>query len=201
VIEVKDVYISFRQAQSRSLQRAYRLPKNWDGFFLKMNPVNRELLEAITGSFNTRWQNIDMDRFFDCGFDLYGSKFTYTKFFDRKILLLYISKDKILKQQKKETLETFEKSKKFMEKWVMDRPHREDVSLVKQYCMMKDDNIKAPIRHFLKNKIDTYYITWLISRKYLKLTEEEKVLIPFVIQKYWRIIGEMKKLNGGNIYE
>ena len=80
MIEIQDTYLSFRGAQSRYLGRGFRIPKNWDSVWSKMTKENVKQLELITIAFNTRWQNIDMDRYFDYGIELHGKAFSYSKF-------------------------------------------------------------------------------------------------------------------------
>ena len=192
-----DVYVAFRQAQAEFMNRPYRLPKDWDSFLAKMNEKNRHELDVITISFNTRWKDIDIKQYFLCGFELYGSRFSYNKFFDRKIILLYRQKDKIIKSRKDKSLAAFERSKAFVREWMSGRKCREDISLFKQYCMLYDDGLRAPITHYRQNKIDIYFMTWLMGCKNIVLSDEERLLVPLVSQKYWKNWQELANIMKG----
>ena len=41
MLTTEDVYIEFRKAQAQKNNRGYRLPKNWDKHFGKMNKKNK----------------------------------------------------------------------------------------------------------------------------------------------------------------
>ena len=55
----------------------------------------------------------------------------------------------------------------FISNWMNERKHRDDISIYTQYCRMNEDGIRAPLRHYLKNNIDTHTLAWLMSKKYL----------------------------------
>ena len=196
MITVQDVYIKYQQARARFTSRPYRIPKKWDAVWAKMSEPQVYNVEMITKAFNTRWQNVDIDKYFDIGFQLFGKGFTYTKFYDRRILLSYIEKDKQSKRQKTNILESYNKSNEYVIEWLNKRPHRDDLSIYKQYCMMNDNGIKAPIKHYLSNHIDKYMLTWLINRKYLSLEEHEKSLVPIITENYWTLSEEINEIVG-----
>jgi len=193
MIEIQDVYISFRQAQSRCLGRPYRIPKNWDSVWQRMSKKNVECLELIMKAFNTRWQNIDMDNFFDCGFKLHGKSFTYTKFFDRRVLSLYIENDKQTKRQNTNIKESHLNGLEFIHKWMDTRHNRDDISLFKHYCMLTDNGVRAPIKHFIMNRISKYTLVWLIKNKYLVLEDNERNMIPLIVENYRKLSREVKE--------
>lgn len=192
MIEIQDVYISFRQAQSRCLGRPYRIPKNWDSVWQRMSKKNVECLELIMKAFNTRWQNIDMDNFFDCGFKLHGKSFTYTKFFDRRVLSLYIENDKQTKRQITNIRGSMTNSFDFILEWMKKREYSREISLYIQYCRMNEGGIRAPIKHYLMNNIDKHVLTWLINRKYLVLDDHERNMIPLIVENYRKLSREVK---------
>jgi hypothetical protein len=148
-----------------------------------MNPRNREALEMATGHFNTIWRNIAPERFFQCGFELFKKNFTYTKFFDRRILRLYIERDKIIKREWDLNLIGIKKSIEFIKGYMRIRPHREDLSMIKQYCLFREGE-SMPIRHFIENNIDKFTVSWLIGKHYLVLTDEERMVVPLIVQNY-----------------
>jgi hypothetical protein len=189
-----DIYKSFRQAQSNFLSRPYRLPKDWETHFNKMIQTTRDKITILVTHFNTKWMNIDIDRYFKTGFDLFGKNFSYNKFTDPKIMLLYIENDKTLKRNYILTKENFTKSKNFVIDWCKNKSIREDLSLFTQYSRMEDNGMKAPVTHYLKNKIDKYFFTWLIMEKYFVLTDEDRVLVPLITENYWTYVGQLKEM-------
>ena len=73
--DTRDIYIAFRKAQSLAKNRGYRIPKDWDNHFNnKMKPTDRDNLQKITDYFNTKWQNINPQKYFEAGFDIYKTK-------------------------------------------------------------------------------------------------------------------------------
>ena len=183
-MDTLQTYRIFRKSQSNLLNRPYRLPRDWDNYLENKMPVkHREMLELITGFFNTKWINIDPEKYFDCGFELFQKKFSYNKFFDSRILKLYIEKDKIIKREWEIASEDINKSIDFIKRFMGKTPHRNDLSLIKQYCIL-GDGYRYPIKHFIENKISKYILVWLIMKRYLQLTEEELGLIPIIKENF-----------------
>jgi hypothetical protein len=190
----EEIYICFRQAQAKILNRPYRLPKDFNQYVAtKMTPTNQEYLARVTASFNTRWQNIDPSRYFECGFELFKT-FTYTMFFSPKVISLYIERDKNLKRETGQVKENIIQSAKFVKSWLKEKDLREDLSPLSQYCRMTVDGIKAPIKHFILNNIDKYFIVWLIHKKLLNPTPEEEGLLPLVCQNYRIYLDDIEKV-------
>ena len=104
-----DVYKSFRKAQANANNRGYKIPRDFDDFLEKMNSNNREWLQRTTIYFNTSYRNIDIDKYMECGFEIWKS-FTYKNFLHEKIMVLYISKDKARKRQKEVALREIDRA-------------------------------------------------------------------------------------------
>ena len=99
--QIVDIYRQFRRAQAHKNNRGYRMPKDFDKHFsTKMSEKNREALTLATKFFNTKWHNIDPYRFFECGFELFKT-FSYTQFFDPRVINLYVTRDKNHKRELK----------------------------------------------------------------------------------------------------
>lgn len=192
--EVQDVYISYQLARARYMNRGYRIPKDWDKVWSKISEKELYNLENITKAFSTRWQNIDIDRYFDCGFFLFNKGFNYSKFYDRRILLKYIEDDKRIKRRVDGISEGLINSDEWIYNWMDSRGYNRDISIYVQYCRMVDDGLRAPIYHYLMNKIDCSMLAWLISRKYIELSDIERGLIPIVISQYWDLVNSINKL-------
>lgn len=174
----QDVYVAFRKAQSRFHSRPYRLPKEWDKHFNeRMSKKNRDALILASKFFNTKWRNINMDRFFDVGFDLFKKGFTYVRFFDPKVMALYMERDKMHKRNLDLHKASFIRSAKFIkEKWGSGR--------LKSYARTRIGQESVPIRDYIRGDIDQFFLTWLIREKYLILEDLDRVQIPYIVEKY-----------------
>lgn len=192
MVTVEDVYLSYQKARGRFLNRGYRIPKDMSKIWSKLNEKAVYNLEMISKAFSTRWMNVDVDGYFDCGFELFGKGFLYHHFYDRRILLLYIEKDKQLKRTNMNVNEGYNRSKEFIESWMKDKSYRADLSFYKQYCMMMDDGIRAPINHYLKNRIEGYMMVWLIKERFLALEDNEAALVPYIMEKYRKMSYDLE---------
>jgi len=178
-MEIEDVYRCFRKAQSSHFNRGYRMPKDFDKHLMKMSKVNREALRTITGLFKTKWSRIDPIKYFKCGFELFNN-FTYVQFLDKRILNLYIQRDKLEKRKSELNKMEMVRSAKFIREY-MDSNNIRTFGI---YCMMEKNGYNLVLTHYLKNKIDHFLFTWLMKRQLIRLTEDEKSLIPYIMNGY-----------------
>jgi hypothetical protein len=191
-----DVYVIFRKCQAEFNNRPYRLPKDWDKHFNKMSKQNREALEKSVRCFDTIWQNIDPERYFRYGFELFGKNFSYMKFFDKKLIEFYKTKDKVLKRKININKKSILKSAKFILNFMRYNNIRtEKVSSIFQYCNLHDGNISIPISHYLSGNINREVIIWLSKKGYLRISEEEKALIPYVTNEYRKTLAELELID------
>lgn len=185
------VYIAYQQAKARYSNRPYRIPKDFDKVWAKISEKGLYNIRFIAVAFSTRWQHIDLDKYMDTGFKLFGNGFTYVKFYDRRILTMYIDEDKQIKRKTGNIKTEMTNSFDFIDTWMKEnKEYRDDITLYSQYCRMKDDGIRAPIKHYLSNNIDKHTLAWLISKKYLILQDNERGLIPLVVENYWTLSEE-----------
>lgn len=197
MVTPENVYIAYQQARARFVNRPYTIPKDWNKVWSKLGEKSVYNIEMISKAFSTRWANVDPDKYFDCGFELFGKGFLYNKFYERKILLLYIEKDKQQKRRIVNIKESYDNSNAFIVEWMSRKLHRDDISLYKQYCMMSEDGLRAPIHHYLKNKICRYMLAWLIKEKFLVLEDYEKELVPLIVSQYRKISYDVKHMLEG----
>lgn len=191
IVDAEMVYIEYQRAKGRYNNRPYKPPKDWDKVWSRINEKGLYNIRFIAVAFSTRWQNINMDKYFDIGFKLFGNSFSYAKFYDRRILTEYINQDKQHKRKEGNTKTEMTNSFDFIDGWMKEnRQYRDDITLYSQYCRMKDDGIRAPIKHYLNNNIDKHTLAWLISKKYLILQDNERGLIPLVVENYWTLSEE-----------
>lgn len=189
---VSDVYTIFRKVQSRYCSRAFRLPKDINARIEKLPEVQRKNIEHLTNRFITRWHNIDPEKYFESGFELFKDSFTYIKFLHPKIILHYIEKDKNNKRTTYNIQKNIVDSIKFINTWMKDKNIRKDLSLLSQYCMMTDDNMKAPVKHYLLGKIDKHTVVWFIYRKMLFVTVDDDGFLPYIEENYRQYVQDIE---------
>lgn len=187
----EDIYRSFRMAQSQSFGRPYRMPKDFEKHMNgRMSDINRKALCLITKWFNTKWSSINPVKYFECGFELYNN-FTYHQFVDTKVIKLYIQKDKIIKLKSELNKQKIIDSVKFVKKYIKDN----NIKSFGVYCMIRKDEKSLPVINYLNNNIDKYFLAWLIRDKYIHLTDYERSVIPYIIDRYRNILIELKSIN------
>ena len=178
-----DIYIAFRKSQSEKNNRGFRIPKDWDNHFNnKMTEYNRKNLKKITKFFNTKWNQINPELYFNCGFALFKS-FSYNKFFDDKVIKLYIERDKIKKRdsiiKKKDLINSY----KFVRKYMI----KNNIKSIYRYCIKKNGYMKIPIKHYMDNNIDKFFLVWLNRLGFLTFEDDDKIYIPYVMENYRKL--------------
>lgn len=190
-----DVYVAFRAAQGNAKSRPYRLPKDWESFKTnRMNPHNVEFLREAAGYFNTKWRNVDIDRFMMYGFELWKN-FSYSQFFKTKLINYYIQKDKQIKRKIRIDKQEVIKSLKFIKNFMVDKPVINGYNKLQTYCKMKEGQKSVLTSHYMKGKIDNLTIIYLIHKKYYLPTDyERKNVFMNVINRYRDFINEMENI-------
>jgi hypothetical protein len=190
MITAEDVYIEFRRAQAQFKNRGYRIPKDFEKHLkTKMSDKNREALEMATKFFNTKWKNINIFKYMECGFNVYKT-FTYTRFFDIKIMNLYKQRDKNLKREMVICKKSLRDSLLFVIQYIRDNK----IESVSRYCMMKNGYVNIVIEHYLNNYVDKYFIVWLIKQKMLKLDDENLALVPYISELYRELLVKLDEV-------
>jgi len=180
--DIEYIYKIFRRAQSNFSGRGFRIPKDFEKHFNeKFKEPNKKALIKITGWFLTKWQNIDPYTYFKCGFELYNKNFTYTKFFNDKILLLYITRDKNNKREVEITKKGLVDSAIFVKKWM-----QENKLNLNEYMHVRNGGMLLAVEHYLNNNIDASFFVFLI-RKGMILTDDDRSVIPYVYTNYRKI--------------
>ena len=181
--DIEKIYFQFRKAQAAYNNRGFRMPKNFeDHFKKKLTEVNQKKLINITNWFNTKWSNIDPYTYFECGFVLHKKSFTYVKFFNEKVLKLYVQRDKNKKREAKVTKEKLIESAKFLKNYM----RKNEISTLQEYIDTQDGNQKIAVSHYLKNHIDASFFVFLL-KKGMVLNDIDRGLIPYVSKNYRNI--------------
>ena len=181
----KDIYNIFRREQANYFNRGFRLPKDWDSHWEKMKENDKKALELLALNFSTKWQDIDVERFFQSGFSVWGKKFTYTKFFDNRIIKDYVAKDKARKMNLNNTKKEFEKSLKFVLSLGYKLP---------SYVREKEGELSLPVVHYIQGKIDGSLLSYLIMTGKLKINDTERSRMPLFEHKYREYLVKLAEI-------
>lgn len=175
-----DVYRAFRKAQSSFNNRGFRLPKDWVKYFSeKLTDSQQYMLTRASKYFSTVWSDIDINMYFECGFELYP-KLNYHLFFKKQIMDLYKRKDKALKNDNRNMKMNIVKSSIFVKTYMMGRDYRH---LFNDYCKLTIDGRHVIVDHYLQNKVNGYFLSWMVAEGYLNIYDYEFVL-PSIIKNY-----------------
>lgn len=191
-----DIYCLYRKVQSRVKERGYRLPKDWDSHFNnKLKDNQRENLQKLTDFFNTKWQNIDPERYFEAGFQIYKN-FTYHQFFDKKVIEMYKRLDKLQKRDIEASKKSIIDNVKYVLTQIEDDDKLQMWGPLKCYSRIKDSEyISKPINDYIDNKISTVFLTWLIYERMFVISDVERAMIPYVTENYREIIAQLREMN------
>jgi len=191
MISIEDIYVKFRKAQSVYSNRPYKIPKDISAFLEKrLTEVNLKNMQKLADALNTNYRNVDVDRYLEYGFELFGKNFSYIKFLDPRLINFYIMKDKNFKRDMELTIANIDKSIAF----VKDFMSVGAASIYLRYGQLRDGYDSIAIHHFIKGKIDRYFLTWLIFKNYLVLLDGDRELIPLITEQYRNYIFELKKM-------
>lgn len=186
-----DVYAAFRRAQADANGRGYRLPKDWPAFQAKMTKQNGEWLYKAMVHFNTIHNNVNLDQYMACGFELWKG-FTYKHFSDSRVIGLYIEKDKIKKRKMQSTIDEIDKSFEFMVGYLSDKPKRPGYTQLQNICKLRDGEVRTIINMYNRNEVDTTTIVYCLTKQYLIMTDDERALMPYISQRFRELSENLK---------
>jgi len=186
-VTMEDVYFEFRRAQAQRNNRGFRMPKDFEKHInTKMSAKNRDALELSTKYFNTKWKNVNIFRYMECGFEILKT-FSYTKFFDPRVMNLYVQRDKNLKRDMKICKSSMGSSLKFIKEYIKDN----EIPSVSRYCMLKNGYINIIVEHYLNNYVDKFFIVWLMKIGVLNLDDDNLALVPYISEQYREIVVKL----------
>ena len=191
--DIMETYVQYRRAQAFINNRGYRIPKDFEKHFnTKLTEKNREILSMVTKYFMTRWSGIDAYEYFVCGFTIFKG-FTYHQFFDRKVMTMYVTKDRNKKRSLKLVHEKMEESKKF----VLDYIKENGLKSVKEYGDLRKQSELVCIHHYLHNRICKFLLVSFISKGVVKLNDDDRTKIPYIVTQYREILAELEEFRNG----
>lgn len=187
-----DIYCIFRKVQSKGV---YRLPKDWNKHFNnKFGDKQKDCLQKITDYFNTKWQNINPDRYFEVGFQIFKN-FNYNQFFDKKIIEMYKRFDKLEKRNIEVNKKNIIENVKYVLTQVEECDKLKIWGPLKYYCRIRDSNyISKPINDYINNYISTVFLTWIIYERMFTLNDIEISIIPYVIENYRDVVAQLRDM-------
>jgi hypothetical protein len=186
-----DVYYAFRRAQSLAKDRGFRMPKDWDSFKLKMNPNNAQWLKEAAMYFTTTYSNVDLCKYMECGFEIWKG-FTYKHFTDKKVIDLYIHKDKVTKWKLEVTQREIETTFNTIADYMLDKPWREGYTALQSFCKYRTGETRIIINTYVQGKIDIMTLAYCVYRKYIILTDDERALSPYLVQRYRELMENLQ---------
>lgn len=196
MVTIEDLYLEYLKQKGIAANRPYRLPKEPALAIEKMrqnNQRNYDALVTVMGWFNTKWQNIDYGKYIACGFKLFPN-FSYINLLNEKILKQYIVLDKIGKYHDEINRKTLLKSFIFI-KGVMKESNMKSL---RDYCTMLDGASLVCINDFVMGKVDSFTFTYLLLKKYVNYSDDDKDRIIETINR----ISDYKRfvLNEWNLF-
>jgi len=191
-MEPVDVYYNFRKAQSESKGRGFRMPKDFDSHLeKKFSEKNREALLLATQYFNTKWTNVNPYRYMQCGFEMFKT-FSYVKFFDPRIMRLYVQKDKNIKREMNVNKKAIVESVKFIKRFMKEN----DIHMLRNYLQMADGHRKVIVDHYIHGSIDKYLLVWLVKTGKLVLNDDDRACMTYIVHQYREIGEKLQEING-----
>lgn len=186
-----DVYAAFRRAQADANGRGYRLPKDWTAFQAKMTKQNAEWLYKAMVYFNTTYNNVNLDQYMACGFELWKG-FTYKHFCDSRVIGLYIEKDKIKKRKMESSFDVIDRSFDYIVSYMSDKPKRPGYSQLQNFCKLRDGEVRTIINTYNRNEIDTMTMMYCLVKRFIIMSDDERVLMPYISQRYRELQENLK---------
>lgn len=175
MISIENVYIKFNEARVSRQNKKFHLPKNWES---KLSDDQIDIFTKISGYFLTKWSNIDIGRYMECGFELY-KRFTYKDILRPDIIKHYIETDKISKRRVKISFKRIDNSFRYIEKDL------------RSFCVLHNGAKSVIIEYYLTNKIDTLVLVYCLYHKYLIPTQDEKEMLYNIYSRYSELIKKM----------
>ncbi len=191
-MEPVDVYYNFRKAQAESKGRGFRMPKDFDAHLnSKFSDKNREALLLATKYFNTKWTNVNIVRYFQCGFELFKT-FSYIKFFDPRVMRLYVQRDKNIKREMDVNKKNIVDSVKFIRRYMKENK----IHILRDYLQLANGNRKVIVDHYIHGSIDKFLLVWLVKTGRLILTDDDRACMTYIVHQYREIVEKLQEING-----
>jgi len=163
------------------LERNYKMTDNIDNIIQDIEFVYVKFRKA-SSEFNNRPYKLPKD--------FKSQNFSYSKFLNEKIMIHYKDLDKNIKRDLSDNKKKFIKSAKFVKKYLKEK----NITMV-DYCNRKDGYISIIVRHYNNNYIDKIFVIWLIKSGKFYLSDEDKILVPYVVDNYRKLYIKLEEIN------
>lgn len=163
-----EVFHTYQVVRARVKCQALRMPKDFDTYFnSKLLPIHRENIRKMARYSITVWQNIDIEEYFKCGFEVFKT-FYFDKFFDKRIIALYKDKMRIAKFAEKNLKQDLIDSAKYLKQ----KMHEFEIKTLEEYCKHSKGHFPIIFEDYLKNKVNAHLIVYCQMKKYISLKED-----------------------------
>lgn len=190
MIDEQFIFNTFVKVRAGLHNKGFRYIKDWEIHWnSKINNTLKKQLTRISKYFLTVWSNIDLEDFIKCGFEVFKG-FYFHQFFDKKIMSLYITKDKIKKRNQENIKKEIVKSVCYIKKYMKGKKYDH---LIIDYCKLKKGFSYILIEDYLKNKITLSFLCWIIAEGFFKMKEDLFEKLPYICIKYRELFFKLKK--------
>ena len=114
------------------------------------------------------------------------------KFFDVRVLRLYIEKDKNIKREMSIHKNTIVDSIKFIKKYMS----KNNIFMFRDYLEKRNGKQRVIVDHYMKNNVDKFALVWLIKNGKIILTDDDRAYMPYIVQQYREICNEIEGISG-----
>lgn len=179
MLNERDVYQVFRKASGKP----YKMPKDWKKKWNSFKPEEREALRKMVRLLATTWQDVNLENYFQCGYELWKG-FWFNKWFKPELFSLYVQKSKNKKRIEENVKRVVTDSFKFVLQYCIEN----NIKSLNVYSRLRDEQKLIIMEHFLQDKISKWFLVLMVQRRFCLLNEADLDKFPFDAEK----IREMK---------
>lgn len=173
------------------MNRGFRLPRNWELHKVeKMNAMTVSKLQQAADCFNTRYQNVDMNKYMAVGFELYTG-FSYHLLLDEKVIEMYKRKEKVRMRDLTINKEKVVESCKYIKQYMRDKELINGYNKLETFCKLKDGAMHIAVSSYFKGRLDNVTMAYLMYKNYLKITDDERGMLVNISNNYRELVDGM----------
>ena len=174
-----DVYVAYVTARQIRKPKSSK-PLTEEKYRNRLSSKNLEIIDLLSGFFNTIYSNINPTMYMLCGFKIFKT-FKYSNFLNEKILDEFIREDKRQKRNLDVTEDDIHKSFNHI-----NMP-------LKDYCKLMDGIQKMIITDYLLNNIHGSIIVYCMFKKLISFSSLEKNYIYYIDNNFNDYLKSMFK--------
>lgn len=154
-----DVYRIYKTVENRVKRKNTKILSE-DAYNRRLSDANKDLLQQIADLFNTKFSNVDLTEYIECGFHHFKG-FSYDKFFREIVLNEYIARDARKKLNSSEGLQVILATFKHIDRNL-------DI-----YVNEMDNGRRVILKDYIMNNTCATVVTYCIWRNLWQPTELE----------------------------